>query len=477
MSEKAEFLRYASPNEMRTIAREDAGLYHAVIIGAVYEFEGGFDVKSPRSYFAPLKRCIDQHPFFSVTVGDRHTDKAFYQRVASINLEDHISIVDDSSVGADPLGAIGKVLVPELDLPFTAGIPPWRIVVLPLKESECFIALSFSHMLGDGPTGVAFHKSFLAGCRGTPVAEPSAIIAPPANPLAEPFDTPERLPISWLFLLEPFIAQFMPNFLIKLFGLRVGAAVVNEGTWTGGTVTYDPEKYYTKLRIREIKAPLVNNAIQTARAHDAKLTGTIQTLIARAVSKALPDPKFTNFVAETAANMRRSVGVSNDVDGLFVSGGYIPFPRSDATGPLSDKEWESASASTRELAATAVKLHDQPIGLLRYVPSIRKWTMSKIGKSRDSSFGVSNVGAVDAAAQGDEKESSSARITKMVFAQPGHIASSPITFNVIAVKGGDLVYTVTWQPGSLGLGLSEEQEEKVVEEICASVDQGFKDLA
>ncbi|RSL94230.1 hypothetical protein CEP52_012764 [Fusarium oligoseptatum] len=296
-------------------------------------------------------------------------------------------------------------------------------------------------MIGDGPTGIAFHKSFLAGCRGTPVVEPTAIVTPPATQLTEPFDTPERLPISWKFLLEPLIALFMPNFLVKLLGMRLGASTVNEGTFTGGTMTYNPEKYYTKLRIREIKAPLIQ--------------------------------KFTNLVAETAANMRRSVGVSNDVDGQFVSGGYIPFPRSDATGPLTDKEWSSASASTRELAATAVRLHDQPVGLLRYAPSIRKWTLSKVGKSRDSSFGISNVGAFDAGVA--EKET--ARITKMVFAQPGSVASSPITFNVIAVKGGDLVYTVTWLPGSLGLGLSEEQEEKVVDEICASVDQGFKDLA
>lgn len=465
---------------MRTIVREDLGFYHAVIIGAIYEFGHGFDVKSPRSYFAPLKRCIDQHPFFSVTVGDRHTEKAYYQRVPSINLEDHITIVDDSNAAADPLGAIGKVLVPELDLPFATGNPPWRIVVLPLKPSECFIAFSFSHMIGDGPTGIAFHKSFLAGCREAPFVEPEAIVTPPANPLTEPFDTPERLPISWKFLLEPFIALFMPSFLVKLLGMRLGASTVNEGTFTGGIMTYDPEKYYTKLRIREIKAPLVDNAIRAARAHDAKLTGTMQTLIVRAVSRAVPDPKFANFVVETAANMRRSIGVSNDVDGQFVSGGYISFPRSDATGPLTEKEWASASASTRELAATAVRLHDQPVGLLRYAPSIRQWTLSKMGKPRDSSFGISNVGAfLDASSQGGgddagvaEKEA--ARITKMVFAQPGHVASSPMTFNVIAVKGGDLVYTVTWQPGSLGLGLSEEQ---VVDEICASVDQGFRDLA
>ncbi|KAF4981259.1 hypothetical protein FZEAL_2885 [Fusarium zealandicum] len=476
MADKAEFLRFASPNEMRTIAREDAGYYHAVIIGAVYELRD-LDIKSRSSYFHPLRRCIETHPFFSVTVGDKDTDKAFYQRVASVNLEDHISIIDDPAVSTDPLGAIGKSLEPELDLPFLAGIPPWRIVVLPLQPSQCFIAFSFSHMIGDGPTGVAFHKTFLAGCRETPESKPSSVITPPANPLSAPFDTPERLPISWSFLLAPFIANFIPHFIVKLLGLRVSGSSVDEGTWTGAPMFFDPETYQNKLRIREVEAPLLENAVQASRDHDAKLTGTIHNLIARALSKAIPAPNITNFVSQTAINMRRSIGISNDVTGNFASGCYVAYPRSNATGPLTEEEWASASSSTKEFATSAHKLEDQAIGLLRYLPSIRKWTLTKLGKQRDSSFDMSNVGSFDASEGASTADQEQARITKMVFSQPGQVISCPIAFNFVAVKGGSLVYTVTWQPGALGLGVSEEEEEKVVEEVCSTLQQGFKDLA
>ncbi|KAM5354254.1 hypothetical protein ACJ41O_000904 [Fusarium nematophilum] len=462
------------PNEMRTIAREDAGYYHAVVIGAVYEFGDGFDVRSPRSYFHPLRRCVEKHPFFSVTVGDRDKDKAFYQRVSSINLEDHISIVDDPTVGQDPLGAIVKSLVPELDVPLPAGVAPWRIAVLPLQPSQAFIAFSFSHMIGDGPTGLAFHRTFLAACRETPSVEVSPVITPPENPLPAPFDTPERLPISWSFLLAPFISLFIPNFIVKLLGLRVGAASVDEGTYTGAPIFFDAEKYRNKVKIQEIEAPLLENALKVSRQHDAKLTGTIQKLIARALSQAIPDPKVTNFVSQTAVNMRKSIGLPEDLTGIFVSGCYITHPRVDKfTGPLSPEEWASASSSTQVFAETASTLQDQAIGLLRYLPSIQKWTLSKIGKQRDSSFEMSNVGSFDAGAD-DEGQ---ARITKMVFAQPGHVVGSPIAFNFVGVKGGNLVYTVTWQPGALGLGVGEEEEERVMEGICETVQQGFRDLA
>ncbi|KAJ3540862.1 hypothetical protein NM208_g4867 [Fusarium decemcellulare] len=477
MTQGAEFLRYASPNELRTIAREDAGYYHAVIIGAVYEFADGVDVKSPQTFFHPLKRCIEEHPFFCVTVGDRHSDKAFYQRVPSINLEDHISIIEDPAVTADPLNAIGKSLVPELGLPFVAGKVPWRIVVLPLEQSRCFIAFSFSHMIGDGPTGVAFHKTFLAGCIDTPEDKPSAVVVPPAKPLPAPFDTPERLPISWSFLLAPFIANFIPHFIVKLLGLRVSASTINEGTWTGAPMFFDLEKYQNKLKIREIEAPLLQKAVQTSREHDAKLTGVIEVLIARALSKAVPDAKVTNFVSQTAINMRRSLGISDDVGGVMVSGCNLTYARSNASGPLTEEEWASARSSTKELAKTATTLQDQPIGLLRFLPSVRKWTLTKLGKSRDSSFEMSNVGAFDAGQGASEAGGKQAKMTKMVFTQPGHVTGPPIAFNFAAVKGGNLVYTVTWQPGALGLGLSEDQEEAVVEDICATLQQGFKDLA
>ncbi|KAL6915831.1 hypothetical protein FSST1_007326 [Fusarium sambucinum] len=238
MKTSAEFLRYASPNEMRTIAREDVGYYHAVVIGAVYDFTEEIDIKSPSTYFYALQRCIEEHPFFCVTVGDRNTDKAYYEHVSSINVEQHISIIQDPEIGTDHLEAIGRSVKPELDRPFVSGIPPWRIVVLPLSPTQCHVAFAFSHSIGDGITGVVFHRTFLQGLRETPATIPPSTIAPPRKPLPEPFDTPERLTISWSFLLAPLLAQYMPYFLVKMLGIRVSASYVNEGTWTAGPVFF-----------------------------------------------------------------------------------------------------------------------------------------------------------------------------------------------------------------------------------------------
>ncbi|CAF3648959.1 unnamed protein product [Fusarium graminearum] len=477
MKTSAAFLRYASPNEMRTIAREDVGYYHAVVIGAVYDFAEETNVKSPSTYVHALRRCIEEHPFFCVNVGDRNTDKAYYEYVSSINVEEHISIVHDSEVGTDSLQAIGRSVKPELDRPFVSGIPPWRIVVLPLSATQCHVAFCYSHGIGDGIAGVAFHKSFLEGLRETPATIPSSTIAPPRKPLPEPFDTPERLTISWSFLLAPFLAQYLPYFLVKMLGLRVSASYVNDGTWTATPIFFDAKTNQNKLKIRQIEASQVNKVVQLARTHDARLSGVLQQLIARALSKVVKDNNVTDFVGQTAINMRSSIGMSNDVATEAVSGCYTLLGRSKVTGPLTKQEWASASQATKEFASAAVKLNDNPIGLLRYVSSIREWTLGKIGKKRDSSYEFSNVGVFDGDAGSNIIGKDKVKVTKMTFAQPGQVGGCPISFNVASVKGGDLVFTITWQLGALGLGGGEAMEDKIVDEICDNLKQGFNDIA
>lgn len=115
------------------------GFYHAVIVGALYEFGDDVDAYSQSSYYQPLRQCIDEHAYLRVAIGDAHTDKAFYHHVLDIHLEQHVVIADH--ITSDNLSGIQKVLADDLDKPFPSGVPPWRITVLPLRTG-CFIAFS-----------------------------------------------------------------------------------------------------------------------------------------------------------------------------------------------------------------------------------------------------------------------------------------------------------------------------------------------
>ncbi|KAK3372738.1 alcohol acetyltransferase [Podospora didyma] len=481
MDEKKPFLRFASPNERRTISRENLGYYHAVIVGAVYGFASGVNVKSPQSYFSPIRRCIEEHPFLSALVADRHTDKAFYQRIRTINIEEHITILDP--VSEDSWDAAQYVLRSNLDCPFSHDVPPWRVVVLPFvsslsqpSSSRCFVAFAYSHTILDGPSGVAFHRTFLSAMRTSGTDDnvspnSSRIITTPDRPLPPPFDTPEKLCISWGFLLGPLIAALLPTFLANWLGLKAQASTIDTGTWTGSPGFFDPTTSHSKIIVREIEAPLIENAVRAARTHGAKLTATMDQVVARALSKQFSsDPKITNFVSGTPINLRQAAGVAANEMGEFASGVFSAHPCIGPSTSLSDDEWNAARSHTEKLADASSRLWDQPIGLLRYLPSIRKWMAAKPGQQRDSSFELSNVGAFHD--EGEDSDKAKARIEQMVFAQPGMVVGSPICVNVASVKGGSLVYTVTWANGALGI--PEADEERFIGALCDSIRDDFE---
>ncbi|VUC38205.1 unnamed protein product [Clonostachys rosea] len=471
------FLRFASPGEQRCIAREVLGLYNCVVVGAIYKLPSGFGSPiQPEAFFHPLRRCVREHPFLSVIVRDIQTDKPFYEQVPTLQLSQHVSLLAPSD--QDVTVAIQAALAPELDRPFIDGAPPWRIVVLPLiqEPSSCFIAFSYSHVLGDGTSGAAFHRTFLKALAegGTIQVDRTSETAPASlKLLAPPFDTPARLPISWGFLLGPLIASFLPAFICRLFGIHDAASHVDNGTWTGGPNAQWGGNLATRIIVKEIQAPVLDKALQAARLHDAKLTAILQALIAGALSRAIPDPKITNFVSQTVLNMRPAVGISADQMGNMTSAAYPVYPRSSSQdGTFSDKDWAVARDATRELAENASRLRDQAIGLLRFVMSVRMWMLGKLGQRRECSFELSNLGALEF---GHYPDGPGAKITRVIFSQTASAISVPINFNFSAMKDGEgLIYTVTWQKGALNI--AEQDEDNFVEGLCESLRQGLGNL-
>ncbi|KAK5659733.1 hypothetical protein OQA88_944 [Cercophora sp. LCS_1] len=465
----------AGPNEQRTISREHLGFYHSVIIGAVYEFNIQFEPEDARYYLGALRHCVEEHPFLSALVGDRHTDRAYYHRATTIKLAEHLLVLDRAEDGnGQTLVSIEQVLRWNLDQPFTHTVPPWRVVVLPLPRTplgagSCFITFCFSHTILDGPSGVAFHRTFRSALLDPTRYDDTTVFTPPSLPFPPPFDTPSRLPISWSFLLGPLLAAVLPNFLTNALGLQAHASPVNPGTWTGTPTFFDKTTTHSNVILRSIPAPLVTSALRASKANGAKLTGVMHQLITRALSKAIAtnNPDITNFASQTAINMRRAAGIDPNEMGEYASGVFLSHPVVHKTvydGPLTEEDWAAARHATERFADAASRLSDQPIGLLRYAPSIRKWTEDKLGKARDSSYEVSNIGVFDG---GDDDK---IKIVDVVFAQPGMVVGCPFCFNVASIKGGGLIYSVTWTEGALGV----EDEKKLAEEVCETIREGFE---
>lgn len=416
---------------------------------------------------------------------DSHTDAAFFERVASVNLDEHILIVEDARASQEKEGndlvQINAVMPSIVDHQWSMATPPWKLLVLPLsagqdhedRRARCFVVFTFSHALGDAMTAIAFHRTFKAGLFDRLDGIKASVSTPDAE-FPAPFDTPKTLPISWGFLVRPLIAVLLPKFFAELLGLRSTASTIKPDTWTASKMFYEPDSFRSCLKLVEIPGPQVETLLQIGRKNGAKLTAMIHQSLVRALSKEVPRSTATNFVSGTAVNMRRAVGRSNDDMGLFVNAWYESHDRVDEWArPWSEQTWENARTLTKKLAICAVTLEDQAVGLLRYAPSIKKWTAAKVGQPRESSYEISNLGCFEISDR-DQAEKSGCKVTKLVFSHSANVTSSPFTLSIVSVKGGSMVISISWQPGALDIPL--ESEQAFIDRLAAFVEEDLRSL-
>ncbi|KAH8651355.1 hypothetical protein BX600DRAFT_528622 [Xylariales sp. PMI_506] len=490
--------RPCSPYEARLAIREHLGYYNAATVGAIYEFDdaGLLNLRDASSWIEPLKRCIREHPSMAITVKDRETEKPFYEFIPTLDLQEHITILKDTdglltnghptSSSKSYIGIIEKFLPTILDRNFSrSSSPPWGLIVLPLppasgsltiKGERYFVAFLSSHSISDGGAGFAFHKSLLDALREQRISGENGnafLVTVPIQPIPDPFDTPERLPVT-------------PEFLKAAAAAGAAGGAVGS-TWTGAPVFLrSKESLQTRVRLLEIDAPLVQGALATCKRHKAKLTATFHQLVVRALSTAVTDADITSFSSQTAIDLRGAAGAGYSQWGIYVSGVSDTHPRwsgapnngqiganangsNKAGSPLTPEEWTAAARLSQKLAEASLRLENQPIGMLKFVPNHRQSMTSKLGSARDGSYSVSNMLAFDAGNSGG------VTITNMVVSSSAAVPSAPLSFCLVSVKGGSLMVAVNWQPGALGIVDTEEDE--FISEIFRSLEADFKMLS
>ena len=463
----------SGPNERRCIARDSLDFYRGLVVGGIYEFGDASDLKSLSTYARCLRKCVERHPQLSVVTIDAESKSPYFEHYPELDLGQHLQILDVSEKDEGESRAIEKVLPSILDTKQMPDIPAWKVVVLPLSEKRCFIAFFYSHTLGDGMSGLAFHQTFLSALEDYDFDKE----LPPTSScklIGMPSDTPDHLPITWSFFLKTLLGIFLPKPVLSVMGVEAPTDIVTSTTWTGSPIFYSPDTHATGVRTIAIDADAVNRVLRVCRSHGVKLTGVLHQIIIRVLTESLSQSaSITHFAAQTSLSLRGALKISGEEVGNFLSADTVAFPKSDkmsleAENPIN---WTSAKATTERLAALSKDLRNHPIGLLRYVSDMRSWTLSKIGGTRDCSYEISNLTSFKPTGSGQR-----AAIVEMLFCQPANVTGPPLTFNVVSVANGPLSIAVGWQIGALGLN-ADEDEAEVVDSVCGRIELGFRHLA
>ncbi|KAK7701429.1 Alcohol acetyltransferase [Botryosphaeria dothidea] len=478
--------------------RHALGYYRALIVTGRYTMPNGFSFNK-ESFYPALKHCISTHPMLSAAIKGEQTEAPEFIRPATLNLSDHVEFLKSIEPANAGMHAELEALKPRLchthDQLFSNvdSVPPWKIVVVPIANDAnpkaCWILFSYSHSHGDGPSALFFHRTLLHALRDpslppSTTATTNPIFTPPATPLLPPIELTVPLPITWSFLLLPVLSSYLPTALSILLPRLFRASVTPQtpDTWAGTPTAYDAPAFRTGAAFAVAAPATVAALLRQCRARrGVKLTGVLHALVVRALGASLPaDGRARAFVAQTAIDLRRLVpgGAWRGAFGLGVSVAYHAFPRADAAaaaGTFDEAFWASAKETTAHLAERAGTLVDQPIGLLRYLRSFRGWLEGMMGKTRDSSYEISNILVFDPE-EGEQRRGGGGGwgIDGMVFSQPANATGSPVNFNVVTTKGGDMVVSLTWQKGVLGV---EQDEDEWAKRVCEHLERDMEALA
>lgn len=414
----------------------------------------------------------------STVILNGNTESPVIATPKTLDLNTHLEIRKaDNDVSEDK--CIEKLMVQIGDEECTSShiAPPWRVTLVPLKsgpssgQSRLLVLYSNYHSHGDGRSGLAFHTSFHAGLvkhfgqANNDYMPIDSVCEAPTMPLLPPIEEGGRMTLSWSFLLSPLLGTYLPTSITSFLGIRTSWLTHEADIWRGKQTTFDPANHTSGLVLLNIEAATISKVLEQCRTKSTTFTGLLHHLISR--SLVAPDG---GAVTEKAFN----TGIAIDMRHLFGDRysrasmmncvtGYselVVLDRSLETATWatdsSSQFWEAARKTSAGLKTASSTLHNQPIGLLQYLKDFRGWTIGQIGKEREMSYEISNLGAFDPASQKDNGIPAIA-VEKAVFSQPGAAAGALLNFNPVSIKGGPLAVTITWQLGVLGLSEGDDE--------------------
>jgi hypothetical protein len=418
---------------------------------------------------AAVTKVILQHPTLCCGIINEDKNDPTFIRLDSIDISKRIEYREiQASTPEDHERGLIKVLEQKhCELwPDPKTLPPWKIIIvqsaaLSSQGSKFDAVFAFHHALGDGLSGVAFHRSFLQSLNdasndklASPIVKvPESITLPPAMEKSIDFK------ISWWFLITQLWNELRPRWLFP------DAAP----PWTASPCSAaNIQTYKSRVKIFTIHSDLVVKILAACREQNATVTGLLHGLIVTSLASHVPEA--SSFASGTPFSLRHLSGLSASAMGCQVSGHtstYTPeivsrIRSSAAPEQVMAEIWTIARDFRASMSAELASLpNDNLVGLIPYVSNLHKMFESKIGKPRGETYELSNVGSLK-----NEGGEGKWKIERDVFSQSGMGTGAPVAFNVASIGGGPMSISVTWLQGDI--------EEKLVDELARDVEFGLK---
>ncbi|KAA1478114.1 hypothetical protein DENSPDRAFT_885641 [Dentipellis sp. KUC8613] len=421
--------------EKWSIVRHSIGFYHAVGMAARFQPPPGSELTLTLLYTA-LKSLICQHPALGISIEDESSDEPRFVRLPRIDLREvttSIQLPADANQDKELTKVInGRLLKPFNDL---GRLPLWRLAILTPSNPQdgVDVALFIHHGITDGGGAAIFHQSLQSALQSAdPSADSHPVVEVPELPLIPPVHSLLALPVSWLTVAKTLWKSWFP-------GSR-------EGLWTGPPIT-STKPLITRYKLISVPPSRVAALSKACKANQTTMTGLLEAVVAQAIFAHLPaDGTADELLGVCPINLRRFIpDIGDRAIANLVTSDEHTFVRAETD------VWAVARRVKQQLATKlAAGDRDCNTGMMKFVSDFRAYFLGKVGKPRDSSFEVSNVGLVD----GNLDDPTGWRIARLVFSQSANVTGSALDFSVSTVRGGDLCIGLSSQDGVADSGLA-----------------------
>ncbi|KAG0136927.1 alcohol acetyltransferase [Tuber indicum] len=443
MEDIAETLRALGPYERYSTTRHTLNLYNNVGLTAHYTLPPPLLAK-PR-IFSALKALINLHPPLAVTILGENTREPRFARLKSIDLEEIVQTI--LLPGEDTTAELDTVLSEQHSRGFELGrVPGWRCLIFRDYEDEVgggvaageggnggvWISFIYHHAIADGVSGLALHKSLLTALsrpHKNPTFAGRYVVHPQQKPYPSSLESLIPLPLS------------LPHIVSEVWSKVYFPPPPPPTLYTGGPTPAcpTPETTRTVYKSLHFSARTLKTLLSVSRRENTTITSLLAAIIATAIFQAIPG-KFDKLTSSTPINLRRYVPTERIQEvaiGAYVASLRSEYSRSPPTPSnlFSIAREHTAQINDRLDAGTA----DLDVGMLRWVSDLFAFFKGKLGKQREDSFAVSNVGAWDG----------EAGLDRVVFSQSGGVIGAAMEWCVVGVRGGGLVLGCTGCEGAV----------------------------
>lgn len=417
-----------------------------------------------------LARLIIQLGVLRVGIIGEDSRKPCFVRVPSMDLDDFIEwksikTSDQAEHDEEVLQSIKNRL--EQLWPDVANRPPWKLLVvqdLSSSPEEIVLDIIFAthHALADGKSTAVFHNQLLYelnNAKGPPPQLKKHILTFSDSPVIAPSQEDlVPLTISWPYLIKTLWKELGPAWLKP----KPSAA-----PWTGKAVSPEPQSLH--LRLVSIEREIVDRLIVACREHRTTLSGIVHALVLASIARRVPAATASSFASETPISLLPWARLPPDAPAIDLSAvltvlttgskrqwdaktvwtlrsslsNYPDEPGAEDVGDKEDIIWRLAKDWRDEIKAKLATLpRDDIVGLLAYAGDLRARWLGKIGKPRDATWEVSNIGSM----RGEGRAGADAwSIRRSLFSQPVPTASVAFCVNVAGVDGGPVNLVLNWQ--------------------------------